>query len=182
MIYARKVPTQWLHEDASKVPDEPFLFDQRNCVFLTRLMAVNANRKIIVRNSDITGHNTNIDKFDNLTVPKRSEVNFSFKGKAKSLPVLVKCNVHPWMKAYAIPLENNYFAVTGEDGKFSIENLPTGVPLEFQVWQEAGGKLGRVEITNTNVEWKKTGRFFVTLRPGEDEVLDISIPADALKQ
>ena len=38
----------------------------------------------------------------------------------------VKCNIHSWMQAYIGVVDNPYFAVSGEDGSYPIENLPPG--------------------------------------------------------
>ena len=180
LIFIRKIPDSWLHEDASKPPTEPLVYDQKNCDFLSHVTAVNAKRKLILKNSDPVGHNTNIPGFANPLLSAGGTAEFSFGGKSKSLPLAITCSIHPWMKSYMIPLKNNYFAVTGKDGKFEIKDLPAGVPLEFQVWQEVTSGLNG-NITNPNVTWGKKGRFKVTLKPGEDEVLDIDVPATVFR-
>ena len=43
------------------------------------------------------------------------------------------------MKAYMLPRENGYFAVSADDGSFEIANLPAGEELEIQVWHESAG-------------------------------------------
>ena len=54
------------------------------------------------------------------------------KGKEKFVqlknPGLVEifCHIHSHMHAYILVLENPYFAMTGEDGSFSIANVPDG--------------------------------------------------------
>lgn len=40
--------------------------------------------------------------------------------------VRLKCDVHPWEYGYIAVLDHAYFAVTGEDGKFSLPPLPAG--------------------------------------------------------
>jgi hypothetical protein len=177
LIFIRKIPDGWLHKDAKKAPEKPLVYDQKNCTFLSHVTAVNANQKIILKNSDPIGHNTNIPGFANPLLQAGGESPFTFGGKTKSVPLDVTCSIHPWMKAYMIPLDNNYFSVTGKDGKFEIKNLPAGVPLEFQVWQEVTGGLDGVEHTNPNVKWGKKGRFVVTLEPDKEEVLDVTVPA-----
>lgn len=178
LIFVRKIPESWLHEDAKKVPAEPLLYDQKNCEFLSSVTAVNASRQMTLKNSDPVGHNTSITGFANPLLQAGGTFPFSFNGKTKTVPIRVSCSIHPWMEAYVIPLANNYFAVTGQDGKFAIDNLPAGVPLEFQVWQRATGGLDGVEITNPNVTWGKKGRFVVTLKPDGEEVLDVTVPAE----
>ncbi|MCG8584913.1 MAG: hypothetical protein MI757_09400 [Pirellulales bacterium] len=178
LIYIRKIPDSWLHEDAKKVAPEPLVYDQKKCEFLLPVAAVNANREMTLKNSDPVGHNTAITGFANPLLQAGGSFPFSFNGKTKSVPIRVSCSIHPWMEAFILPVGNNYFAVTGKDGKFAIDNLPAGVPLEFQVWQRATGGLEGVEITNPNVKWGKKGRFVVTLQPDADEVLDVTVPAE----
>ena len=38
----------------------------------------------------------------------------------------VKCNQHPWMRAWIGVTSNPFFAVTGTDGTFSLKGLPPG--------------------------------------------------------
>jgi hypothetical protein len=38
----------------------------------------------------------------------------------------VKCNQHPWMRAYIGVMKNPFFAVTGSDGAFTLKGLPPG--------------------------------------------------------
>ncbi len=40
--------------------------------------------------------------------------------------VPVKCNQHPWMKAYIGVVKNPFFAVTASDGTFTLKGLPPG--------------------------------------------------------
>ena len=50
-------------------------------------------------------------------------------------PMKVKCDIHPWMNAYVAVVEHPYFAVTGEDGSFKLENLPPG-SYTIEAWHE----------------------------------------------
>jgi hypothetical protein len=42
------------------------------------------------------------------------------------------------MSAWGIVLDHPFFAATGADGRFSINNLPAGT-YEVEIWHEAGG-------------------------------------------
>ena len=48
----------------------------------------------------------------------------SFPRQEVMIPV--KCNVHPWMRAYIGVVGHPFFAVTGDDGTFTIKGLPPG--------------------------------------------------------
>ena len=47
----------------------------------------------------------------------------------------VKCDVHPWMKAYISVFNHPYFAVTDDTGHYQIDNIPPG-EYEVIAWQE----------------------------------------------
>ena len=50
----------------------------------------------------------------------------------------VKCDVHPHESAYVAVMSHPYFAVTGRDGRFTIDNLPDG-KYELEAWHERFG-------------------------------------------
>jgi uncharacterized protein (DUF2141 family) len=52
--------------------------------------------------------------------------------------VEVECDAHDWMKGYLYVMDHPYSAVTGEDGAFSIADIPPG-EYEVEVWHEAFG-------------------------------------------
>jgi hypothetical protein len=53
--------------------------------------------------------------------------------KPGEIPLL--CNVHAEMSAFVLVLENPYFSLTGKDGVFKIENVPTGT-YKLCAWHE----------------------------------------------
>jgi hypothetical protein len=74
--------------------------------------------------------------------------------------VRVECDAHGWMLGWVYVAENPYFAVTGEDGSFTIGDVPPGDytliatheftgPLEIPVTVKAG------EAATVPVELKK---------------------------
>jgi plastocyanin len=136
-------------------PEEPVVFDQEYCVFFPRALVVRTGQTVEVHNSDAIAHNTH-------TIPARnSEFNQAIqKGNVLPLvytnperePVQVICDFHNWMKAFHLPLDHPFMAVTDENGKFKIEGLPPGTH-EFVIWQEKAKYLNR--------------GFKVTVEPGK---------------
>lgn len=182
LIFARKVAR--VHDDYAAAEGEPTEFDQKNCKFLSHVKPVLVGQPVVLKNSEASvGHNTAIsppgDKAANPLIPPGKDETYRF-GRAQNVPVPVSCSIHPWMKAYIIPRDNPYFAVTGPDGEFELKNVPAGEEVEFQVWQEsAGGPQGSLVIPGLT---DNRGRLIKKL--AEDETVDlgdIKVPASAFK-
>ena len=71
-------------------------------------------------------------------------------------------------------------AASDEEGKFEIKDIPVGKELEFQLWQEKSGFLKDAKIEGVKVDSK--GRFKIKLKPGENKLGDIKIPASAFNK
>ena len=174
VVFARKTSRV-----KNPVPDTQLVFDQKNCEFLAPVFAARVGQPVDVRNSDPIGHNTNVSGTSFNQLIPATEGTLYTPNAETGMPVSVTCNIHPWMKAYAVFRKDGYVAVSATDGSFTIPDLPAGEPLEFQVWhaRAAGGlKLERPEI-----KWSPKGRFQITLQP--DEVKDLGtleVPAAAL--
>ena len=142
VVYAR---VKRVHDDAKPLPAEndaaPIVFDQKECMFLTHVLACQVNQVLSIKNSDPIGHNTKIDPKKgsafNQNLPKDESVKYITTDE-EAFPASVACSIHPWMKAYLMPRKDKYFAVTKPDGSFEIPNLPAGEDVELQVWHERG--------------------------------------------
>lgn len=122
-------------------PKEPVVIDQKGCLYSPRVVAVQVNQTIEVRNSDPTTHNIhptpNVNREWNKSQPAgAAPIQETFSREEIAIPV--KCNVHPWMKSYIAVLRNPYHSVTQKDGKFELKNLPPGEYV-IEAWHE---KLG----------------------------------------
>jgi hypothetical protein len=53
--------------------------------------------------------------------------------------VEVTCALHPWTHAYIAVFDHPYFAVTDDDGKFTIDSLPAGT-YKMMVWHEGAAQ------------------------------------------
>ncbi len=122
-------------------PSDPVTLDQKGCIYTPHVLGIQTRQKLHVLNSDGTTHNVH-------PLPRNNrEWNQSQRAKGKPLVrsfpraevmIPVKCNVHPWMKAYIGVVPHPYYAVTGTDGAFSIENLPPG-DYVIEAWHEKFG-------------------------------------------
>jgi hypothetical protein len=115
----------------------PAVLDQINCTFVPHVQAVQAGQTLRLKSSDQMPHNMNMQSIAN---PPR---NYSFKGPSQGDSVLnspedpfpVKCDVHPWMKAWIGVFAHPWFAVTDADGNFEIDGVPPG-QYTLAAWQE----------------------------------------------
>jgi hypothetical protein len=177
--------------DASRVHDsampktDPVEFDQKHCVFLTHVVGLTVGQALDIKNSDPTGHNTNIvgGGFNQL-IPAGGSIPYKIQREGQ-VPNQITCSIHPWMTAYMLPRKNGYFAITDADGKFEIANVPAGEPLEFQVWHESGAAPGNGLVGTTNdapdLKWSNRGRLAVTLQPDEVKEIKVVVPAKAFR-
>ena len=46
--------------------------------------------------------------------------------KQQTKEFLLKCNLHPFLQTRGIMVDNPYYAITNEEGKYSIEDIPPG--------------------------------------------------------
>ena len=123
-------------------PAAPAVIDQKECMYSPRVLGVVAGQKLGVRNSDGTFHNVhgtlNGKLLWNKPHPKgEGELALDTSPKAGDV-VEVVCDVHPWMKAYAVVNDHPFFAVTGEDGSFEIKGLAPGA-YTLEAWHPTLG-------------------------------------------
>ena len=177
VVFARKT-----NRVKNAVSETPLVLDQKQCEFLLPVFAARVGQPIDVKNSDPIGHNTNIagSSFNQLIPAGQGTL---YKAESETgMPTMVTCNIHPWMKAYAVFRKDGYVAVSAADGSFTIADLPAGEPLELQVWHERStGPNGALGLENPDLKWTPKGRFQIKLEP--DEVKDIGtleVPASAI--
>lgn len=120
---------------------QPAVLDQKGCMYTPHVLGVQANQEIIVRNSDGVLHNVNArptkNQGFNFGQPVQGmESKKSFTNPEVMIPI--KCDVHPWMSSYIGVQTHPYFSVSGEDGSFSLKNLPPGT-YEVEAWHEKFG-------------------------------------------
>lgn len=146
-------------------PSEPFLLDQKGCDYTPRVFGVQVGQRIEIRNSDPILHNVRgaarANRVFNFMQPKQGQVDEKVFDKPEVM-VQFKCDVHPWMSSWCGVLPHPYFSVTGEDGTFTIKNLPPGT-YTLEAWHEVLGRK-TIEVTVTANETKEI-EFQYTRQP-----------------
>jgi hypothetical protein len=151
------------------MPKEAIPFDQKACVFTTHAVIVRTNQAVKVLSDDEIAHNVHTfpkrnNSFNQTLAPKdRKGVDLVY-ARPETEPVEVKCDMHTWMRAWHLPLDHPFGAVTAPDGTFRIEGLPVG-KHKFRIWHERvpGGFLDRA--------------YEVDVQPGENDLGDIRFSA-----
>lgn len=143
-VYLEKAPTG---AKSAPVPEGKLLFDQHGCRFTPHVLLARTTQTIFILNDDSVAHNTHTFPNRNpvfnsvVKVNDREGVPLIYKQGEKE-PIEVKCDFHPWMRGYHLPLDHSFAALTDENGKFEIKGLPAGTHT-FKVWHEKGGLLER---------------------------------------
>jgi len=122
-------------------PSTPAGIDQTDCMFRPRVQGIMAGQPISVRNGDQTLHNVHTYKgastiFNQAEIPGLPPMIKKFDGPSSI--VKFKCDVHPWMTGYVAVTDHPFFAVTGDDGSFTIPNVPAGT-YTIEAWHERFG-------------------------------------------
>jgi plastocyanin len=123
-------------------PAEPVSIDQNGCVYRPRVVGVRVGQALRVGNSDDGLHNVhgvsdNRDTF-NVSQPVKGMVN-TFHPQEPGI-LRLKCDVHTWMVAFVGVVNHPFFAVTGKDGGFVLENVPEGT-YDVRAWHERFGSV-----------------------------------------
>lgn len=122
-------------------PQTPVQLVQEGCLYTPRVFGLQTGQPLQMTNKDKTLHNVRASaktqKDFNLGMPMQG---MTVKKQFAKPEVMVpfKCDVHPWMKAYAGVLAHPFFAVTDETGAFKISGLPAG-EYTLEAWHEKFG-------------------------------------------
>ena len=122
-------------------PKNPVTLDQKGCQYVPHAQGIMVGQAYRILNSDGILHNVHAlpkvnPQFNKPMPPTLKETTTTF---AKPEPVFeVKCDVHPWMRAYIGVFEHPFFATSGADGKFTIAGLDPGT-YEITAWHERLG-------------------------------------------
>jgi hypothetical protein len=170
-----------IHPDYEAQLKKPVTLDNKNCMFHPHITTVRVGQKLEVTNSDPqpVSHNTNLALIaQNPVVPPGTKVEYTISAEGR-LPSPVACNIHTWMKGYLLSLKHPYMAVSGEDGRFEIKNIPAGTH-EFQFWHEAPGYLKNLKFKGGATDALR-GRAKLKIAGGQSlDLGDIKVPARML--
>jgi len=132
-------------------PTTAVQLDQKGCHYAPHVLGLQTNQKLSITNSDQTQHNIHptpkLNQEWNQTQANGAPPIEKTFTRAETL-IPVKCNQHPWMKAYIGVLKTPFFKVSGEDGSYTIQGVPPG-KYTVVAWREGGanGTEKTMEVT-----------------------------------
>lgn len=146
------------------VPSDPVILDQKDCVYVPRVVTLMAGQPLEIGNSDDTFHNvhaeSSVNRPFNLVQAVMGSKNTEIFSKAEA-PFRIGCDMHPWMSTYVGVFDHPFHTTVNAEGFYSI-NLPPG-KFEIVAWHEKyGAKTASVETrasqtTELNFTFSESG-------------------------
>lgn len=132
--------------EGKKFSSKTATLDQRNCVYAPHVLVVPVGGQLNLMNGDGVMHNVHAYSLKNTpfneSIPATKK---SAKTLSYSEVVKMGCDVHKWMGAWVVVVENPYYAITDESGGFKIDEIPAG-KYTLRAWHETLGKVEQ-EVT-----------------------------------
>src|SRR5678816_1704854 len=130
-------------------PATAVTLDQNGCHYRPHVLGIQTNQKLSITNSDKTQHNIHptpkLNQEWNQSQPNGAPPIEKTLSRAEVL-IPVKCNQHPWMKAYIGVMKSPLFAVSSDTGAYEIKGVPAG---KYTV---GAGKEGGADGTSKTME------------------------------
>lgn len=152
------------------VPDSEVIMNQRACYFEPHVFGLRAGQSLRIINADPTQHNVHPTPRMNQEWNQTQGINAP--PMVKTFPraevmIPIRCNQHPWMRAYVGVLNHPYFAISDRLGQFEIRGLPAGT-YKLAVWHEMFGEQ-EIEITVVPGESRNADFTFDALKTAESK-------------
>jgi len=149
---------------STHAPANSVTLTQKGCLYEPHVLGIMVGQPLQVVTVDPTAHNIHVSatkgnrEWNVTQQPGTPSVTTKFSQPAIMVPV--HCNLHPWMQAFIGVVTNPYFAVTGDDGSFTIKGVPPG-DYTLTVWTATFG----------------TQEHAITVRAGESAAADFTFTA-----
>ena len=122
VVYIESIPGRKF-----SAPTQPQVMEQREYKYIPHVLPVLVGATVEFPNNDPDAHNTYsvaaccVFNLGSYPSGQKRAAKFDKPGVAEIL-----CNIHPQMGAYVLALQNPFFAVTDESGRFEIRDAPAG--------------------------------------------------------
>lgn len=138
------------------VPEEAVTVIDSQCSFMPHVSIGFKGNKLILKNEDPVLHTGHIYSH----IRGKTMFNVALPGKDSTITktltkaglMELNCDCHPWMESFVYVFDHPYAAITDEQGKFVIKDIPPGV-YTVEAWHES---LGTMNVPNVTVQSEKT--------------------------
>jgi hypothetical protein len=137
-----------IHPDLMKFPKQ-VIIDQPACMFFPRALAMREGQEFVVTNTAPVQHNIRWigdgenNQGGNVTIKPGGKAEVKDL-KAQRLPLPLECNIHGWMKGRLAVFNHPYYAITDDDGNFTIKDAPVGTYNIMIYHEEFGYRVGKM--------------------------------------
>jgi plastocyanin len=122
--------------------------DQRHEAFVPHVLAIVAGTTVDFPNNDVTFHNV-----FSLSKARTFDLGRYPAGRSKSVrfdqPGIVRvfCDIHSHMSAFILVFAHRYFAMTDDEGRYRLENVPPG-KYTVVAWNETAPSQSRTIVVS----------------------------------
>jgi len=135
--------SQGLTGNEAAISSQPATIDQKGCLYVPHIVALNVGQHMTVLNSDKTAHNIHPQpsptggnaQWNKSQTVGAGPIDVAWTNEEIAIPV--KCNIHPWMRAY-IAVVKGPFGLSNDSGSFKLDGVPPG-SYTLTAWQETYG-------------------------------------------
>jgi plastocyanin len=131
-------------------PADTVKLTQSGCIYEPHVTGIMTGQTLEILNDDPVNHNihaeSQVNPAWNISQPPRAEHTLR-KFSSPEVLFAMTCSVHPWMRSWVGVSPHPFFAVTGEDGSFSLSGVPPGTYTIEVVQEKLGRKEGKLTLS-----------------------------------
>ncbi len=136
------VETGWEDFQIPAAPQEEVVVDQRGCLYKPRIHGARVGQPVTFVNSDAMFHNvrsvSDENETFNLNMPAKDQRITRTFGRPEQM-VEARCDVHPWMQSHIGVVPHDWWAISDEQGAFTLDGMPPGT-FTVKAWHEVFGE------------------------------------------
>jgi hypothetical protein len=126
-----------------ETPSTGVVLEHKGCRYVPHVLGIQTRQALTIINRDQTTHDINVSNARNnpswhfVRRPGDPPIVRKFDNPETFIPL--KCNQHPWERAWVGVFSHPFFAISDSDGNYKIEGLPPG-DYTVVAWHEKFGE------------------------------------------
>ncbi|MBI2456796.1 MAG: carboxypeptidase regulatory-like domain-containing protein, partial [candidate division NC10 bacterium] len=136
------------------------VLNQKGCGYTPHVVVVPTTGELDILNSDGVLHNihtySTVNPPFNVAQPKFKKI----VTERFTKPEIIKatCDAHNWMRGWIVATDHPFVAVTDDEGRFTIKDVPPG-HYKVEIWHETLGK----QVKEVTVKAREEAKLNVEL-------------------